>query len=151
MPRVSYERVLVGFLSSIAFLMDFNTRKILCSALIQPYLDYCASSWYGSLTQQLKSKLDIFQRKMVRFVFSLGHMDHVDTCNFLKLSWLVFPDRVKFFRLCHVFKIRTAYAPSYLIDDFVPLSETHLYGTRVSSTSYDFSIARCEGTSKSFS
>ena len=140
----------LSFLYRNAFLMDFSTRKILCSALIQPYLDYCASSWYGCLTQHLKLKLDILQRKMVRFVFSLGHMDHVDSSDFKKLSWLVFSDRVKFFRLCHVFKIKTGNAPSYLIDSFVPLSETHSYGTR-GSTSNDFSVARCEGASKSFS
>ena len=139
----------LSFLYRNAFLMDFNNRN-LCSALIQPSLDYCASSWYGSLTQQLKSKIDILQRKMVRFVFSFGHMDHVDTCDFLKLSWLIFPDRVRFFRLCHVFKIKSGCAPSYLIDAFVPLTETYSYRTR-GSTSNDFSVARCEGAPKSFS
>ena len=140
----------LSFLYRNAFLMDFSTRKILSSALIQPCLDYCASSWYSSLTQRLKSQFDVIQRKMIRFIFSYGYMEHVGSLHFAKLSWLTFPDRVKYFKLCHVFRIKSGNAPSYLINDFVPLSESHPYRTR-GSTSHDFSVARCEGTLESFS
>ena len=78
---------------------------MLTSALIQPYLDYCVSSWYEGITKQLKLKFDVLQRKMVRFVFSKGPMDHVGTAELKLLSWLTVPDRVKYFKLVQVFRI----------------------------------------------
>ena len=120
----------LSFLYRKAAFLDFPCRKILTSALIQPYIDYCASSWYTSTSKQLKDKLDVVQRRMVRFVFSMGPMEHVDTRELGKLMWLNITDRVKYFSLIHVFKIRSGLAPDYLTEHFQPLSATHTYNTR---------------------
>ena len=61
----------LAFLYRNSYLLDGNSRKTLCSALIQPYFDYCSSSWYSSLTNSLKRRLDIFKRKMVRFIMKV--------------------------------------------------------------------------------
>ena len=120
----------LSFLYRKAAFLDFPCRKILTSALIQPYIDYCASSWYTSTSKQLKDKLDVVQRRMVRFVFSMGPMEHVDTRELGKLMWLNITDRVKYFSLIHVFEIRSGLAPDYLTEHFQPLSANHTYNTR---------------------
>ena len=140
----------LSFLYRNSRLLDFNTRKILCSSLIQPYIDYCISSWYGGLNQKLRNRLNVLQRKMIRFTKSLDARHHVDSKDLLNLSWFSIPDRARFFRLCHVFKIKMGTAPRYLSDDFVQLTTSHTHRTR-GSTSNHYSYARCSGSDTSFS
>ena len=60
----------IAFLYRNSLVLDCKSRNILCNSLIQPYLDYCSSSWYSSLTQRLGNRLDVSQRRMVRFIYS---------------------------------------------------------------------------------
>ena len=39
----------ISFLYRNVSLLDSDCRRILCLALIQPYMDYCCSSWYSGL------------------------------------------------------------------------------------------------------
>ena len=120
----------IGFLYRHSASLDFNCRRILCNSLIQPYLDYCCTAWYSSLTADLRRKLDVIQRRMVRFVLSRDRLSHVDSTDLKYLSWLSIPDRVKFFKLSQVFKIRIGMAPNYLSSGFLPLSNSHGHDTR---------------------
>ena len=88
----------IAFLYRHGSVLNFQARKVLCSTLIQPFLDYCTSSWYFGLTKQLKSRLDVLQRKLIRFVCSMHHLDHVDFLRYAELSWLTVKDRVRFFQ-----------------------------------------------------
>ena len=108
----------LSFLYRNASLLDRNCRRILCSSLIQPYLDYCCSSWYSGLSPALKSRLDVIQKKMVQFVQGMDIRDHVGAMDLRHLSWLSIPDRVSFFKLIHLFKIRHGLAPRYLMINF---------------------------------
>ena len=126
----------IGFLYRHSQSLDFNCRKILCDSLIQPYLDYCNMSWYSSLTKELRNRLDVIQRRMVRFIYSMDRMDHVDSRDLGRLSWLSIPDRVRFFKLTMAFKIRIGTAPGYLSSNFVPLNTSHAHNTRRSSFNY---------------
>ena len=130
----------ISFLYRNSAFLNLKCRRILCSALIQPYLDYCCSSWYSSITKILRGRLDVIQRRMVRFIFSMDHMHHVGTKDLLNLGWLSIPDRVKYFKLVHVFKIKHGIAPDYLCDSFVPITQTHSHNTRGSGL--DFAITR---------
>ena len=86
----------LSFLYRHSQLLDFHCRKTLCTSLIQPYLDYCSSSWYEGLSVSLKKKLDVFQRKMIRFIHGFDSRHHVGP-NFLQsLSWLSICDRVNY-------------------------------------------------------
>jgi hypothetical protein len=49
-----------------------------------------------NLTQQLKSKLDVLQWRMVSFVFAKSNRDLVDSRELRQLSWLTISDRVSF-------------------------------------------------------
>ena len=127
------------FLYRNSSLLDTNCRRTLCSALIQPYLDYCSSSWYSGLSVDLKGRINVIQRKMARFVYGLDNRGHIGDKELLSLSWLTIPDRVAFFKLVHIFKIRHNLAPRYLMPNFASISSTHSHFTRGSSHNYHVS------------
>ena len=139
----------ISFLYRNASLLDFNSRKILCSALVQPYFECCCSSWYPSLTAEIKSKFDVLQRRMIRFIFDLKPRDHVDQFHLGKLAWLPFRDRVKFFRLCHVNKILNNLSPFYLSDEFRLISSVHDHNTRASLHNFFIPVSHSQGAMSS--
>ena len=122
-------------------LLDEKCKKILCAALVQPYIDYCCSSWYSGVSSHFKQRLDTLQRKMVRFVYALGFREHVGNSHLRELSWLSIPDRVSFFKLLQLFKIRHDLAPSYLKANLVDVSLTHAHNTRGSTSNFHVSHA----------
>ena len=130
----------LGFLYRSAPLLDFNSRRVLCMSLVQPCLDFCIVSWYIGLTGKLRDRLDVLQRKMVRYIYGWGPRSHVGTSTLKELGWLTIPDRVRYFAILHVFKIRKRMAPSYLCRSFAPVSSVHSHHTRGSM--YDFHISR---------
>ena len=77
---------------------------------------------------------------MARFVFSYDNRRHIGMKELHSLSWLSVPDRVKFFNLVLLFKIRKDLAPSYLIPNFVSVSDTHSHNTRGSN--FNFRLPR---------
>ena len=103
----------LAFLFRNSSFLDCQSRKMLCIALIQPYLDYCVSSWYSGLTTLLKRRLDVIQRKMVRFVFGFDSRQHVGNSELRGLAWLSVPDQVDFFKSLHIFRIRHGLALPY--------------------------------------
>ena len=140
----------ISFLYRYSSLLDQHTRSLLCTSLLQPYLDYCCSSWYHSLSSRTRQRLDVIQRRMIRFVFSFGPRHHVDFSHFKRLSWLCISDRVKYFKLIHVFKVRHGLAPSYLSDRFKRVDDMHSYNTRGSRRNFSVSNEICDSL-KSFS
>ena len=126
----------VSFLYRNSSCLDFDCRRTLCNALIQPYLDYCSSTWYSSITQNLRSRLDVIQRRMVRFVYSRDPLYHVLPQDMEGLLWLSIPNRVKFFKLNQVFQIGSGRAPQYLATSFQSLASSHSHNTRCSSHNY---------------
>ena len=118
---------------------------MLCSALVNPYLDYCSSSWYSGLTKKMQNRLHTLQRRMVRFIYGMDARGHVGTEKFRDLSWLLFKDRVNYFKLCHVYKIRRGLAPSYLCERFQAVCNIHSHNTRGSLSDFHVSknVATC--------
>jgi hypothetical protein len=129
----------LSFLHRYSSLLDFRTRKLLSSCLVNSNLEYCCSAWYPGLTVNLRNRLDVIQRKVVRFVLNLGPRDHVGVAEIGSINWLSFPKRVSFFKLMHVFKISKGLAPSYLLDRFTRTSAVHSYSTRGSDVNYYWS------------
>ena len=76
---------------------------------------------------------------MVRFVFSLDNRALVDCQNLRDLAWLSVPDRVKFFKMAHLFRIHHKLAPSYLLPNFKLISVAHSHNTRGSSHNFHLS------------
>ena len=77
---------------------------------------------------------------MVRFIYGLDNRAHVDLKNLLGLSWLSIPDRVRFFRMTHLFRVRHKLAPSYLMPNFKLITEAHTHNTRGSN--HNFVLSR---------
>ena len=116
--------------------LDEKIRKSLCSALKQCHLDYSCSSWYAGLNKTLKKKLQVTQNKVVRFIKKLGPRSHIGYSELDSLGFLNVENRVKQFRLNHVFKIFNGTCPSYLSEHFRKVSDFHMYNTRGSSENF---------------
>ena len=85
----------LGFLYRNSSFLSDNCRRILCNALIQSQLDYCCSAWYSSISKHLLAKLDVLQRRLVRFVLSKDSLYHVTSRDLRNMAWVSIPDRVK--------------------------------------------------------
>ena len=136
----------LGFLYRSAAFLDFNTRKVLCNALVQPCLDYCILSWYLSLSVAWRDRLDVVQRKMARFVLGVGPRTHIGLGNLRELGWLTIRDRVRYFSLLHVFRVKMGCGPQYLHKGFIPVADVHNYQTRASGTGYHISREDVDGS-----
>ena len=139
----------VSFLYRHASVLDQYTRKLLCQSLVNSNLEYCSSAWYPGLSVSLRGKLDVIQRKLVRYILNLGPREHVGDLEILSLSWLPFPKRVRYFELVHAFKIKRGLAPSYLAINFRNITDVHSYGIRQNLE--NFSLARYTCPTGSFS
>ena len=126
----------LSFLFRNSGLLDFKSRSTLCLSLIQPFLDYCCSSWYSGVNSKLKGRLDALQRKMARFVLGLEYRSTISPRHLFSLGWMSVSSRVQYFKLILAFKIRNGQAPSYLCDSFQSFSSVHSYNTRGSQSNY---------------
>ena len=77
--------------------------------------------------------------KMIRFIYGMDFRGHVDGKHLRDLSWLSISDRVKFFRMSHLFRIRHNLAPTYLLPNFRAISTVHSHNTRGSNHNFQLS------------
>ena len=61
---------------------------------------------------------------------------HVGLVDLRKLFWLSVQDRLAYFKLLHLFRVRHGIAPRYLMTNFKAVSEAHSHNTRNSSHNY---------------
>ena len=80
------------------------------------------------------------QRRFLRFILSMGPRDHLGSRELKLLNWLSVTDRLKYFSLIHVFKIRSGIAPGYLSQFFVQVKSNHSQGTR--GTAYNYQLSK---------
>jgi len=110
--------------------LTFHTKKLLVMAIAQCHFDYASNVWFHSVTSSLRSKLQVTQNKVIRFVLDLDTRAHIGKEQFDTLKWLQVGDRVDFKTLCHIFKVHSGLAPSYMKEHFVPASSVHHFKTR---------------------
>ena len=132
------------FLFRHAGCLNQKTRKILCNALILCYFDYACSSWYTSLSQHFKNRLQTMQNKVVRFILNLGPRDHIGQEQRDKLGMLSVKDRVTQLNLNKVFKIFHGTSPTYLNSNFIRITSVHNHSTRVRP--YNFKIPKIQNS-----
>ena len=85
---------------------------------------------------ECKKKLDVLQRKMIRFILDLDFRAHVDCTHLKCLGWLNVSDRAKYFRLLHVFRINSNQSPEYLMENFTRVNAIHGHSTRGSAANF---------------
>jgi len=83
---------------------NLKTKKLLVSALIQCHFDYAPSCWYSSLTKHLRSKIQISQNKVIRYVLNLTPMTHIGANEFRKVNMIPVEIRVNQLKLNQMFK-----------------------------------------------
>ena len=115
--------------------LSTGTRKLLCSALLQPHFDYACAVWYSSVSCKLKHKLQVCQNKIIRFIDKLGPRSHVGATEIVQKGWLNVENRVKQLKLSHMFKILSGACPDYMKENVVRTSARHRYATRSSAGS----------------
>jgi hypothetical protein len=135
------------FLYRQAKCLGEQSRKTLCSALLQCHFDYAASSWYCGITQDLKNKLQVCQNKIVRFIKNWEPRAHIGTKELSSVGLLNVDNRVVFLRLNHVFKNNNNSNAPYMSDHFSKISDSHNHNTRRSS--HNFVLPRVKGKGSS--
>lgn len=108
-------------LNKLRRLLPIHIKKLLCSTLIFPIVEY-ADIVYQSLNCQLKYKLQKIQNACVRFVFGLKKYDHVSISR-ESLHWMVFNKRRTIHMLRLLWRILNYNQPSYLRNFFNVLGD----------------------------
>ena len=114
------------FLYRYKDILNENSRKILCSALIQCHFDSFCSSWYSGTSKTLKNKLQIMQNKTIRFILNLGYRSHIGLIEQERVNMLPVDSRVRQLKLNHVINIRNGQCLEYLKEHFFKISDTEL-------------------------
>ena len=107
-------------------ILNENTRKIMCSALIQCHFDYCCSSWYSSTNKGQRKRLQVMQNKIIRFILNLGNRSHIGVAEHEKVNMFPVIDRVRQLKLNHAFNVKMGQCPEYLKDRFNRIGDTEL-------------------------
>ena len=94
--------------------LTLTLRRLLCNALIQPHVDYACSAWYSNLTKKLKNRIQISQKKRIRFCLQLEKMAHLSHKEFETLNWLPATERFNQCINSIVFKYVNSQCPKYL-------------------------------------
>ena len=129
------------FLYRYKDILNKESRKTLCTALIQCNFDYSCCSWFPGINETFKKKLQVMQNKMIRFILRLENRSHIGNAELVDAGFLNVPDRVKQLQLGHVFKIRNKTSPKYLTENFVKLNEnSNRIETRAKA--YNFQVPR---------
>ena len=122
---------------------------MLTSALIQCHFDYASAIWYSGLSKNLKTKLQIVQNKLIRFILALPARAHVGYEEFSKARMFPVHKRVDQLKMNHMFNIIQGISPAYLREDIL-LSDNSNHQTR-SVTSPSCQIPRVNSSGlKSF-
>jgi hypothetical protein len=108
--------------------LDFRSRKLLVSSLIQCHFDYAVSAWFWGLTKGAQKRLQVAQNKIVRFILDLGPRSHIGQNELDRVGMLKTQDRAKQLMLNHMYDVYHQVAPNYLSQSFISID--HLYSTR---------------------
>ena len=117
------------FLYRNARSLDSKSKAVLTSALIQCHFDYARAIWYSGLTQTFKTKLQIVQNKIIRFILNLPARSHVGYVEFSKAKMFPVHKRVEQLKMNHMFNIIHGNSPTYLQED-ISLQDNTSHQTR---------------------
>ena len=109
--------------------LDSKSKAVLTSALIQCHFDYASAIWYSGLTQTFKTKLQIVQNKIIRFILDLPARSHVGYVEFSKAKMFPVHKRVEQLKMNHMFNIIHGNSPAYLKED-ISLQDNTSHQTR---------------------
>ena len=85
--------------------LDSKSKAVLTSTLIQCHFDYTSAIWYSGRTQTFKTKLQIVENKIIRFILDLPPQSHVGYFEFSKAKMFPVHKRVEQLKMNHMFNI----------------------------------------------
>ena len=91
-------------------------------SLIQCHFDYALFFWYMGTSKLLKDRLQVTQKKIIRFVLKIDPRSHVGANEFKSIGWLPVSRRVAQIILNHVFKIKSGQSAQYMVENFIHAS-----------------------------
>ena len=74
--------------------LKFVNRKLLCSALPQSRFDYGFNIYYRGLYEEIKSKFQTAQNKMIRFISGYNSMQHLYIKDLVRALFLTVDKKV---------------------------------------------------------
>ena len=86
--------------------------------MIQPHFDYACSTWYPSLTQYLKNRIQKTQNKCIRYCLELDSMTHMNFNEFEKINRINTHDRFVQIICTNAFKFLHGKCLKYLSEVF---------------------------------
>ena len=98
-------------------------RRLLCNSLIQPHFDYALSAWYMNLDKGYKEKLNVMQRKCIRFCLMKDSRSTIGLKDFVDINWLPVERRANLINASLVYKFFNKSSPSYMNYVFTPISQ----------------------------
>ena len=93
-----------------------HLKRLLCNALIQSHFDYACSAWYPNPNKTLKSKLQSFQNRFIRYCLQLDNRSQTGVKNFEKINWLPVSKRFNQYLCSNAFKFFKETCPLYFHD-----------------------------------
>ena len=122
----------IKFLYRKKMFLNQKCRKTGCMAMIQSRIDYASNFYYHTLPKYLKSRIQVVQNKMVRYILNYPNRTHLTTSDFIGIKWMSIENRVNYLAANHVFKCLNGHAPEYL-QVFRRVQDSHKYNTRHST------------------
>ena len=107
---------------------------MLTTALIQCHFDYASASWFSGLSQKNKSKFQVLQNKVVRYLLNLTPRTHVGVNEFKAVKMLPVNYRVDQLKLNLMFNIQTRH-------NFV--GEIRIFSVKIRINPYPSFMHRC--------
>ena len=69
--------------------LSFPLRRLLCNAMIQPFIDYACNACYPNINKKLKKCLQAAQNKCIRFCLKLDDRFRLKSKEFERINWLL--------------------------------------------------------------
>ena len=125
--------------------LNFKNRKLLCSALLQSRFDYGHNVYYRGLREDIKTKLQTAQNKIIRFILGFDSQRHLYVKDFMKVRYLNVKRRFDYLTLNMMYDVYNSLAPSYLCT-FKRVDSLHDHGTRGSKNSFVIPQVKGQGS-----
>ena len=69
--------------------------NLLCNSLIQQRFHCACVSWYPLISENIKKKIEVDQKKCICFCLKLSSMQHIGATEFKEINWLPTKQRVE--------------------------------------------------------
>lgn len=125
-----------GIFSKLRYLINLLVFKMIYSALVYPYLQYCLLSWWQTNKSILQPLITV-QNKIVKFMTFANYRDHA-TPSYIQLRLMKIEDIYNLELFKFMFKFHNRQLPEVYTNYFTLIKDVHSHYTRSSSLGHYF-------------